>query len=358
MRRVVVTLLALCLALGAHSAAASPRLGSAIWTRTLSRGAWGFAIDRTGGVVITDAGGVLAFEPSGGATWRTNVDGIAKTTPAIGADVVVIATKTGATAFSRVDGAQRWQQSTGSPVSSVALANGFALIGDQSGALAVVDTATGALRWSVAYAGNVFGARRSLGTHRSGGLARARRLSRTRIRPRHRNVPVGVSHWSRDGDADRARYDRVRRAGRRQLSRGGPGVGPRHRCDAMGHRGARFVRGLDRTGDRGGELVVVDHAGVVTMLDTATGHVRWQRDVEQFVLETRVSLTSRRVTFVDFSGDVFVLDRRSGRIVSGASAADLGGFVVTAETTPWPRHRGILLATRLASERLQLRRLP
>jgi len=359
MRRVVVAMLVLCVASVAHGASASSRPGSAIWTHTLPSSPWDFAVDRGGGVVITDAGAVLAFRPSGRSTWRQNVAGIADTTPAIGADLVLIASETGVTAFSRADGAQRWQQSTASRVTSLALDDDLALIGDQSGALRAVDAASGAPRWSTAFEGVVFGAR----------IDRSARTAVVGWRPltssavRAFDLTTGTLRWGFGTGIGTATP--IVRGGTVYIAQGDDnyhatvqawdattGV-PRWETSVPGSFEDSIEPALG-----GGELVVVDHAGVVTVLDATTGHIRWQRDVAQFVLETRISLSRRRITFVAFSGDVFVLDRGSGRTVARATGEGLGGYVTATEMTTWPGHQGLLLATRLASDRLELRRIP
>jgi hypothetical protein len=59
-----------------------------------------------------------------------------------------------------------------------------------------------------------------------------------------------------------------------------------------------------------------------------------------------VSLTDRRVVFTSFSGDLFVLDRASGKLVSDTDAKALGGYPITTVVTPWPHAAGVLVALR------------
>ncbi|HEX9505681.1 MAG TPA: PQQ-binding-like beta-propeller repeat protein, partial [Acidimicrobiia bacterium] len=95
------------------------------------------------------------------------------------------------------------------------------------------------------------------------------------------------------------------------------------------------------------EVVVVDHLGVATLFDLGSGVVRWQRDTRHAVIESRVSLTARRVVFTSFSGHVFVLNRKDGRIVSRRAARRLGGYPIAAVTTSWSGHHRLLVALRL-----------
>jgi hypothetical protein len=95
------------------------------------------------------------------------------------------------------------------------------------------------------------------------------------------------------------------------------------------------------------------------MLYVATGAIRWQHDVGHALLETRMSLTARRVVLTSFSGDVFVLDRASGHVVASASAEHLGGYPIATATTSWGRRSGLLVALRMAEPfRVELHPLP
>jgi outer membrane protein assembly factor BamB len=107
------------------------------------------------------------------------------------------------------------------------------------------------------------------------------------------------------------------------------------------------------------DVVVVDHLGVVTLLDLTSGAVRWQHDVEYASIETHMSLTGRRVVFTSFSGDVFVLDRATGRVVSQLSARRLGGYPIATWATAWGARPGLLVALRMDEPfRVELRPLP
>jgi hypothetical protein len=104
--------------------------------------------------------------------------------------------------------------------------------------------------------------------------------------------------------------------------------------------------------------VVVDHFGVVTLLDLATGAVRWRHDVEYALMDTQMPMTARRIVFRSFSGDVFVLARADGHLVAQYSAAELGGFPIATVRPPWPGPARLLIALRYDSSRVDLRALP
>jgi outer membrane protein assembly factor BamB len=105
-------------------------------------------------------------------------------------------------------------------------------------------------------------------------------------------------------------------------------------------------------------VAVVDHFGVVTVLDPDTGKLRWQHDLADVLIATRVVLTGDRVAITSYAGVLHVLDRRDGHLVQRLAPRRLGGLAVA--TTPALRGRGggVLLALRLHNWGVQLRRLP
>jgi outer membrane protein assembly factor BamB len=102
-------------------------------------------------------------------------------------------------------------------------------------------------------------------------------------------------------------------------------------------------------------VAVVDHFGVVTVLDAASGRIRWQHDLADVLVATRVGLTGHRVAFTSYAGVLHVLDRRDGHVVSRIEPGRLGGLPVA--TASFPRGAGLLLALRLRDRGIQLRRL-
>jgi outer membrane protein assembly factor BamB len=114
---------------------------------------------------------------------------------------------------------------------------------------------------------------------------------------------------------------------------------------------ASFESGLVPGADRG-DVVLSDHFGTVTLVDARTGTARWQTEVREPILDTRVLLTERSVALTTYGGQVVVLDRRAGRIVR---RVDSGGFAVGIGAGG-PR---LIYAVRLARpDRLQAIALP
>ncbi len=104
-------------------------------------------------------------------------------------------------------------------------------------------------------------------------------------------------------------------------------------------------------------VAVVDHFGVVTVLDPATGRLRWQRDLADVLVATRVVLTPHRVALTSYAGVLHVLDRRDGRVVQRLGPARLGGLPVATAPFPHGRGSGVLVALRLHEWGVQLRTL-
>ena len=103
---------------------------------------------------------------------------------------------------------------------------------------------------------------------------------------------------------------------------------------------------------------MVDHFGVVSVLDLATGRLRWQRDLADALIATRVTLTSRRVAFTSYAGVLYVLDQRDGHLVARLAPERLGGLPVATLRAPWRGPARLLVALRLRDWGVQLRRLP
>jgi outer membrane protein assembly factor BamB len=118
---------------------------------------------------------------------------------------------------------------------------------------------------------------------------------------------------------------------------------------------ASFEEAIEPAAD-GREVAVVDHFGVVSVLELATGDLRWQHDLADVLLATRVVLTDRRVAFTSYKGVLHVLDRRDGHVVQTLAPARLGGLPVAMVRAPRVR-AGVLLAVRMLDWGIQLRRL-
>ncbi|MFI5053022.1 MAG: PQQ-binding-like beta-propeller repeat protein [Acidimicrobiia bacterium] len=332
-----------------------------VWTHFMHDGPWGMATDRAGIVVTTDMDDVQSLDRGGHLRWSAHLESIVKGAPAIDDTHVIVGGRGLVTAVARHDGNRRWSQPMDADVTSVAIAGGLVLVGDHAGTLAAFDAETGVLRWSVHYEGRLWSAARvdpATGTvvatwHWSATPAvRAFELATGALRWQaptegftaapvieHGLVVVAVGDGKRNARVE-AR-DLV--TGERRWDAGVPGS---------------FEEAIEPVADAH-DVAVVDHLGVATLLDLATGTVRWQHDFECPLLESRVALTDRRVVFKSFSGDIFVLSRATGRLVSQQSPQRLGGYPIAAEATSWRGHPRLLVALRLgAPYRVELLPLP
>ena len=72
----------------------------------------------------------------------------------------------------------------------------------------------------------------------------------------------------------------------------------------------------------------------MTVLDPATGRIRWQHDLADVLIAARVVLTDERVAFTSFAGVLHVLDRRDGHEVRTVAPRRLGGLPVATVAAP------------------------
>jgi outer membrane protein assembly factor BamB len=338
----------------------APAAAPTVWSHSFSAGPWGVAADHAGAVVVTDAPSVEALDRSGHLRWRARVDSLVETTPALGGGRVLVGGRGLATLLARANGAKRWQQRLGGDVTSLALVGDTALAGDHSGAISAFDTDTGALRWSVRFDGRPWAAPRVdraagavVVTWHEGGSPAARVLDLASGAVRW-EAPTAVmtAAAALEGDTvvlaigDGNRHARVEA---RDLATGTV----RWSTPVPGS----FEEAIEPAVDDH-DVAVVDHFGVVTLLDLATGAVQWRHDVDHARLDTQMPMTRHRIVFRSFSGDVFVLARADGHVVAQYSPKELGGYAIATVRPPWPGPARLLLALRYDSSRLDLRSLP
>jgi outer membrane protein assembly factor BamB len=77
---------------------------------------------------------------------------------------------------------------------------------------------------------------------------------------------------------------------------------------------ASFESGVT-PGAAGGDVVVSDHFGTITLVDARAGKTRWQTAIREPILDTRVLLGAQAVVIRTYGGKVVALDRDSGRII-------------------------------------------
>jgi outer membrane protein assembly factor BamB len=233
-------------------------------------------------------------------------------------------------------------------------------VGDDSGTLTALDVASGTPRWSVQHPGALWsGARVDL----AAGAVVATWHQSDEPAVRVFDLETGSLRW--EAPTDRYTAAPTVRAGVVVLA---IGDGNRHarveaRDLATGVRRwqtsvpASFEEAIEPA-IAGRVVAVVDHFGVVSTFDLETGRLRWQHDLADVLLATRVMLTAKRVAFTSYAGVLHVLDARDGHIVAGIAPERLGGLPVATVRAPGPGPARVLLALRLRDWGVQLRRLP
>jgi outer membrane protein assembly factor BamB len=361
-RGLVVAGVVAAIALGAaHPVSAAARLPEPRWIHVMRDGPWAVAADGIGVVVSTDRDSLDALDRRGRTQWSVHVESVANGTPAIDPTHVVIGGRGRVTALARADGSEQWTQPTGADVTAVTVTGGLALVGDQAGTLTALDAASGVPRWSVHYEGRLWSAPR---VDVAAGIAVASWHWSTSPTVRAFDLATGALRWEAPTDTftaapvverglvvlavgDGNRHARVEA---RDVATGDV----RWRTSVPGS----FEEAIEPAADAHG-VVVVDHLGVATLFDLSSGSIRWQRDTRHAVIDTHLSLTAKRVVFTSFSGDVFVLDRKRGRVVSRLAARDLEGYPIAAVITKWASRPGLLIALRLdVPNEIELRPLP
>lgn len=344
----------------ARPASADSFAAPIVWHAVVSDGPSDLAADADGVVVTSVAQSVRLLDAHGRMQWRVAPVDVDLGQPALGPDLVVVAGTSSVSAFARADGSRRWSRPRAAAVHSVAVARDTVLVGDDTGTLAALDARSGTERWSVHYPGGFeSGARVDLAT---GAVVATWHQSETPA-VRVFDLATGALRW--EAPTDRYTAAPTVHAGRVVLA---IGDGDRHaRVEARDLATgavqwqtpvpASFESAIEPAAD-GHAVAVVDHFGVVTVLDPATGKVRWQHDLADVLLATRVVLTRDRVAFTSYAGVLHVLDRRDGHEVRALAAARLGGLPVATTPSPFGRGRGVLLALRLRDWGVQFRRLP
>ncbi len=331
-----------------------------VWSAPVSDGPWDLAADDRGAVVVTSGPGVRALDPSGHERWSVRLDGLVEAPPALGGRVVLVGGAGTVTALARADGAVRWRAPMGGDVHAVAMSGAIALAGDRAGTLTAFDAASGAVRWSATYPGALWSAPR---VDTTTGVVVATWHQTDTPAVRVLDLRTGTPRW----EAATATSTAAPALGRGVVVLA-IGDGHRHarveaRDLATGERRwqtpvpASFEEAIEPAVDAG-VVAVVDHFGVVSLLDLATGRIRWQHDLAHALIATRMALTPRRVVFSSFSGDLFVLDRADGHLVARLGRDRLGGYAVALRRAPWGPPARLLVALRLGAWRVDLRRIP
>ena len=326
-----------------------------VWRTVIDDGPSDLAADADGVVVTSNAQSVHLLDARGRLRWRVAPVDVGLGQPALGPDLVVVGGRTSITALARADGAERWIRPVAAPANSVTVVGETVLVGDDTGTLAALDAVTGRDRWTVQHPGALWSGARV--DAESGSVVATWHQSESPA-VRVFDLATGAVRW----EAPTARYtaapavyggrvvlaigdgDRNARVEARDLATGS--------LQWQTPVPASFEEAIEPAVDDRG-VAVVDHFGVVTLLDPATGRIRWQHDLADVLLATRVVLTGTRVAVTSYAGVLHVLDRRDGRVAQRLGPGRLGGLPVAAAQ----QGNAVLLALRLRDWGVQLRRL-
>ncbi len=289
---------------------------------------------------------VLAIDPHDGSSrWTAKVPGVGGRGPvraAADASTVAVATVAGVTVLERESGKPRWAATIAVPderdpdfrdPGSVALAAApdgtpLVLVSATNDILSVTivtayDAASGVVRWSAQVAGYVVTAPRIVDSQHEA------------IVDRHVDGEPG-SVVALDLASGATRWEVETGSGAAASAVGGDLVVV---ADGDRHYSAR-IRGIDAaTGATrwttsapssfepqmepmvdGDDYAVVDHFGMLMMVDVRTGEIRWHLKDHHPVVDSRVHLVGDLLVFRDASNFVFEFDRVTGELRGGAVA--------------------------------------
>ncbi|MFN8025240.1 MAG: PQQ-binding-like beta-propeller repeat protein [Acidimicrobiia bacterium] len=261
-------------------------------------------------------------------------------------------------------GAQLWQAALPGPVVAVGVVGGVAFAGGDPGTLTAFDARTGAVRWSVTRPGSLWSAPR---VDAATGSVVTTWHGADQPHVEVFDLDSGATRWSAPtGGAAAAPVLAGHGAGAVVVVAAGDGRSAAAvEARALGSGELRWRTSVPASFERAVEpaagrhdIVVVDHFGTVTALALADGRIRWMRALEEPVLATRVALVGARVVVTTYTGNLLVLGRADGRLVSAARPRDLGGYPVGGLAVRWGSRPAWCTGLRLGPATLALLRIP
>ncbi|MGH9025912.1 MAG: PQQ-binding-like beta-propeller repeat protein [Acidimicrobiia bacterium] len=312
---VLVAAAAGCTADGGHERERAER---AEWIRSVEGSPASIAADDELAVVVAHV--VSALEPcdAGTVRWEADVPGASLHPPALSEHTVLVSGGDHVAALERSSGLERWAASVpaAGPVALVTDPRGMevALVASEDGTLAARDADTGRLRWSMHHTGELWA---PPAVDDDAGAVAAVWSGFDDPRLRVVDLRSGAARWAVAVDSYVAAPIVVE--GAVLVAQGNGDFSGRAVAYALADGAelwstplpASFQPGTVPVADTG-EIAAVDRLGTVTLLDVATGTIRWQRALRRPVLHTRVLLTPAAVVITDEWGEVVVLDRDDG----------------------------------------------
>ncbi|HEY4398340.1 MAG TPA: PQQ-binding-like beta-propeller repeat protein, partial [Acidimicrobiia bacterium] len=278
---------------------------------------------------------VVALDAATGRErWRTDVTRVTHYEPALDGRTVLVSADDRFIALERATGAPRWEAPVGEHAGGAALTDvgsePVALVTSERGFVAALDGRTGQARWSVQLPGDVWAAPAADASAAVGAVLWADAEGETENHLRVFDLATGAVWWESAVEAG---------ASAPVIGDGVVVLG-----EGNGNFAARIVArdlvsGAERwsmpapasfesgvtPGAAGGDVVVSDHFGTITLVDARSGRTRWQTAIHEPILDSHMVLVAHVVVIRTYGGKVVVLDRDSGRVLR---RVDPGGFPV------------------------------
>jgi outer membrane protein assembly factor BamB len=343
-RRVLAAVAVLLLVAGcAHAGSSNGSGGVAAraerWSTEVD---WPFSLAVHGrdAVVTISRNRVVALDTgTGRERWRTAVKQVTHYAPALDSQTVLVSADDRFIALERASGAPRWEAPVGEHAGGGVLtrtgSDPIALVTTERGLVAALDGRTGRARWSVQLPGDIWAAPTADAPAGAGAVLRAGARGETESRLRVFDLATGAVRWEtavEPGASAPVMHDGLVVVGEgngnfaaRVVARDIVSGAERWSVPAP----ASFESGVTPAAG-GGDVVVTDHFGTVTLVDARAGKARWQTAVGEPILDTRMVLTARAVVLRTYGGKVVVVDRESGRVLR---RVDPSGFPVGAGTS-------------------------
>jgi outer membrane protein assembly factor BamB len=277
---------------------------------------------------------VALHTATGRERWRTDVNQVTHYEPALDGRTVLVSADDRFVALERASGTRRWEAPVGEHGGGGVLtrvgSEPIALVTTERGFVAALDGRTGQAMWSAQLPGDIWAAPAADATAAVGAVLWTGAEGETVNRLRVFDLATGAVRWESVVEAGVSAT--VIHDGQIVLGEGNGNfaarVVGRDLASGAGRWSvpvpASFESGVT-PGAAGGDVVVSDHFGTVTLLDAHAGRARWQTAIREPILDTRVLLGPRTVVIRTYSGKVVVLDRRSGQVIR---RVDPGGFPV------------------------------
>jgi outer membrane protein assembly factor BamB len=298
---------------------------------------WPFSLGVHGrdAVVTVSRNRVVALDSATGrARWRTDLNRVTHYEPALDGRTVLVSADDRFVALERASGARRWEAAVGEHAGGGVLtrvgSEPIALVTTERAFVAVLDGRTGQAIWSAQLPGDIWAAPAADATAAVGAVLWTGAEGETVNHLRVFDLATGAVRWESVVEAGASAP--VIHDGLVVLGEGNGNfvarVVGRDLASGAEHWSVPVPASFESrvTPDAaGGEVVVSDHFGTITLVDAHAGTARWQTAIREPILDTRVLLGAHVVVIRTYGGKVVVLDRDSGRVIR---RIDPGGFPV------------------------------